>query len=99
MIRLKLPAPLVRLAKIDDTVVLLDVDGPVTLRTALDALESRLPMLRGTIRDPVSGRRRAYIRIFACGEDLSEQPPDEPLPDAVASGAEPLLVVGALAGG
>ena len=77
----------------------LDVAGPVTLRAVLDALEAGYPMLRGTIRDHVTQQRRPFVRFFACEEDLSHEPPDAPLPDAVASGAEPFLVVGAIAGG
>jgi sulfur-carrier protein len=96
MIRIVLPAHLRRLARIDGEVTL-DVAGPVTQRTVLDALEQRYPMLRGTIRDHNTGRRRAFIRYFACAEDLSHQPPDAPLPDAVAAGAEPYVIVGALA--
>jgi sulfur-carrier protein len=76
-----------------------EVDGPVTQRAVLDALEARYPMLRGTIRDQVTQQRRAFLRFFACQEDLSHDPPDAPLPDAVASGKEPLLIVGAIAGG
>jgi sulfur-carrier protein len=96
MIRIVLPAHLRRLARIDGEVTL-DVAGPVTQRTVLDALEQRYPMLRGTIRDHNTGRRRAFIRYFASAEDLSHQPPDAPLPDAVAAGAEPYVIVGALA--
>jgi molybdopterin synthase sulfur carrier subunit len=96
MIRIVLPAHLRRLARIDGEVAL-DVGGPVTQRTVLDALEQRYPMLRGTIRDHNTGRRRKFIRYFAGAEDLSHQPPDAPLPDAVAAGAEPYLIVGALA--
>jgi hypothetical protein len=77
----------------------LEVEGPVTQRAVLDALEARYPMLRGTIRDHVTQERRAFLRFFACAEDLSHEPPDAPLPDAVASGAEPLLIIGAIAGG
>ncbi|MBM3945399.1 MAG: MoaD/ThiS family protein [SAR202 cluster bacterium] len=79
--------------------VLLDVSGPVTQRTVLDALENRYPALRGTVRDHVTSRRRALVRFFACQQDLSHEPPDAPLPDAVATGAEPFMVVGAVAGG
>jgi hypothetical protein len=75
------------------------VDGPATQRSVLDALEARYPVLRGTIRDHVTQRRRAFLRFFACEQDLSHDSPDEPLPDAVASGVEPFLVVGAIAGG
>jgi len=77
----------------------LDVQGPITQRSILDALEARYPMLQGTIRDHVTQRRRAFVRFFACAEDLSHESPDAPVPDAVASGAEPFLVVGAIAGG
>jgi sulfur-carrier protein len=99
MIRVVLPAPLCRLAKIDQSVVELDVTDPVTQRTVLDALEARYPMLRGTTRDQHSKLRRAYIRFFACGEDVSDTSPDDVLPEAVMNGSEPFLVVGALAGG
>ncbi len=77
----------------------LEVEGPATLRVVLDALEARYPMLRGTIRDQVTQERRPFVRFFACEEDLSHEPPDAPLPDAVARGAEPLLIIGAIAGG
>jgi molybdopterin converting factor small subunit len=98
MIRVVLPAHLRTLARVDGEVKL-DVDGQATLRSVLDALEVRYPMLRGTIRDQVTRERRAFVRFFACAEDLSHEPPDAPLPDAVALGAEPFLVVGAMAGG
>jgi len=98
MIRVVLPAHLRTLARVDGEVKL-DVDGRVTQRSVLDALEARYPMLRGTIRDHVTQRRRAFVRFFACGQDLSHELPDAPLPDAVALGAEPFLVVGAMAGG
>jgi molybdopterin synthase sulfur carrier subunit len=98
MIRVVLPAHLRTLARVDGEVKL-DVDGQVTQRSVLDALEASYPMLRGTIRDQVTQRRRAFVRFFACEEDLSHEPPDAPLPDAVAVGAEPFLVVGAMAGG
>jgi len=98
VIRVALPYHLRTLAKVDDE-VRLEVHGQVTLGSVLDALEARYPMLRGTIRDHVTGQRRPFLRFFACGEDLSHEPPDAPLPDAVASGAEPLLVIGAIAGG
>jgi hypothetical protein len=98
MIRVALPAHLRTLAQINGEVVL-DVDGKVTVAAVLDALEDRYPMLRGTIRDQVTGQRRAFVRFFACEEDLSHEPPDAPLPDLVAKGAEPLLIVGAMAGG
>ena len=77
----------------------LEVDSPVTQRSVLDALEARYPMLRGTIRDHVTLQRRPFLRFFACEEDLSHESPDAPLPDAVASGAEPLIILGAIAGG
>ena len=98
MIRVALPYHLRNLAQVDDE-VRLDMQGQVTLRAVLDALEERYPMLRGTIRDHVTGQRRAFLRFFACEEDLSHQSPDIPLPDAVATGAEPLLIIGAIAGG
>jgi len=98
MIRVVLPAHLRTLAHVDGEVKL-DVDGRVTQRSLLDALEASYPMLRGTIRDQVSQQRRAFVRFFACEEDLSHEPPGAPLPDAVATGAEPFLVVGAMAGG
>ena len=77
----------------------LEVEGPVTQRSVLDALENRYPMLRGAIRDHVTLQRRAFLRFFACAEDLSHEPPDAPLPEAVASGKEPFIVIGAIAGG
>ena len=77
----------------------LELDGPVTLRSVLDALEARYPMLRGTIRDRVTQQRRPFLRFFACEEDLSHEPPDTPLPEAVASGKEPFIIIGAIAGG
>ena len=98
MIRVVLPAHLRTLARVDGE-VRLDVAGPVTQRSVLDALESRYPVLAGTIRDHDRGARRAFIRFFACEQDLSHQPPDAPLPDPVAAGAEPYLIVGAMAGG
>jgi hypothetical protein len=98
MIRVVLPYHLRMLAHVGDEVQL-DVEGPVTQRAVLNALEARYPMLRGTIRDHVTQKRRAFLRFFACEQDLSHEPPDAPLPDAVASGAEPYLVVGAVAGG
>ena len=98
MIRVVLPAHLRALARVDGE-VRLDVAGPVTQRSVLDALESRYPVLAGTIRDHDRGARRAFIRFFACEQDLSHQPPDAPLPDPVAAGAEPYLIVGAMAGG
>jgi molybdopterin synthase sulfur carrier subunit len=98
MIRVVLPAHLRKLAHVDGEVKLEVVDV-VTQRAVLDALEARYPMLRGTIRDHVTQKRRAFVRFFACGEDLSHESPDAPLPDAVATGAEPFRVVGAIAGG
>jgi sulfur-carrier protein len=98
MIRVTLPPHLRKLAQVDGEIAL-DVAAPVTQRSVLDAVESRYPMLRGTIRDHVTHKRRAYVRFFACGEDLSHDSPDAPLPGAVASGAEPFMIVGALAGG
>jgi sulfur-carrier protein len=98
MIRVTLPAHLRKLAHVEGEVKL-DVDGQITQRSVLDALEARYPMLRGTIRDHVTQRRRAFVRFFACGEDLSHEPPDALLPDAVAKGAQPFMIVGAIAGG
>ena len=98
MIRVELPAHLRTLARVGSEVSI-DVDGPVTLRSVLDALEAAYPVLRGTIRDHGTLKRRAFLRFFACEQDLSHQPPDEALPPPVASGAEPFLIIGALAGG
>ena len=98
MIRVVLPPHLRTLARIEGEVQL-DLDGAVTQRSVLNALESRYPMLRGTMRDHVTQLRRPLVRFFACGEDLSHESPDAPLPDAIASGAEPFLVIGAIAGG
>jgi sulfur-carrier protein len=98
VIRVALPQHLRTLAGVDGEVQL-DVEGPPTQRTVLDALESTYPVLRGTIRDYGTAKRRDFIRFFACGQDLSLDPPNDPLPDAVASGAEPFRVVGAMAGG
>jgi molybdopterin synthase sulfur carrier subunit len=98
MIRVVLPFHLRTLAHVDGDVTL-DVEGQATQRSVLDALEARYPMLRGTIRDQVTNKRRPLVRFFACGEDLSNERPDAPLPDAVATGTEPYLVVGAMAGG
>ena len=98
MIRVLLPLPLRTLARVDGEVEL-HVEGEVTQRSVLDALEAAHPALRGTIRDHVTRERRAFVRFFACGRDLSHEPPDSPLPDAVASGDDPFLVVGAIAGG
>ena len=98
MIEVVLPAHLRRLAKVEGSVQL-EVAGPVTQRTVIDALESRYPMLEGTIRDHDTKKRRAFIRFFACEEDLSNEPLDSPLPEEVIAGKEPYLVVGAMAGG
>ena len=98
MIRVVLPAHLRTLARVDGEVKL-DVEGQATQRSVLDALEACYPMLRGTLRDQVTHQRRAFVRFFACEQDLSLESPDAPLPDAVATGAEPFLVVGAIAGG
>ncbi len=98
MIRVVLPAHLRVLAKVDGEVQV-QVTGEITQRAVLDALEASYPMLRGTIRDQRSGKRRAFIRFFACQQDLSHEPPDEPLPEAVVAGTEPYLIVGAMAGG
>ena len=98
MIRVVLPAHLRALARVDGEVELA-IDGQVTQRSVLDALEGRYPVLCGTIRDHDSGRRRAFVRFFACEQDLSHEPPDDPLPAAVATGEQPYLIVGAMAGG
>ena len=98
MIRVVLPTHLRRLANVSREVEI-EVESPVTIATVLDALEASYPMLRGTIRDHVTKQRRAFIRFFACGEDWSHEPPDAPLPDEIAAGAQPLWVVGAMAGG
>ena len=98
MIRVALPAHLRTLAHVDGEVQV-EVKGTVTLRSVLDALETGYPMLRGTIRDHVTLQRRPFVRFFACQEDLSHESPDEPLPDAVVTGVEPFLVIGAMAGG
>src|SRR5438552_165440 len=98
MIRVVLPAHLRTLAHVEGEVKL-DIQGPITQRSVLDALEAQYPMLCGTLRDHVTQKRRPFVRFFACEEDLSHEPPDAPLPDAVAKGAEPFLVVGAIAGG
>jgi molybdopterin converting factor small subunit len=98
MIRVVLPAHLRTLARVDGE-VMLDVLSPVTQRSVLDALEAHYPMLRGTVRDHVTLKRRPFVRFFACEQDLSHELPDTPLPDAVATGTEPLLIVGAMAGG
>lgn len=98
MIRVTLPPHLRKLAQVDGE-VMLDVEGAVTQCSILDALEARYPMLRGTIRDHVTKKRRAFVRFFACAEDFSHEPPDAPLPDPVARGTEPFMIVGAIAGG
>ncbi|MCE2543034.1 MAG: MoaD/ThiS family protein [Acidobacteria bacterium] len=98
MIRVVLPAPLCTLARIEREVAL-DIDGAVTQRAVIDALEAVHPELRGTIRDYATQRRRPYIRFFACEQDLSHDPPDTPLPEPVVAGVEPYLIVGAMAGG
>ena len=98
MIRVVLPAHLRTLARVDGEVTL-HIDGLVTQRSVLDALEARYPMLRGTVRDHVTLKRRAFVRFFACEQDLSHESPDAPLPEAVVKGEEPLLIVGAMAGG
>ena len=98
MIRVALPAHLRALARVDGE-VRLEIEGKITLRAALDALEARHPALRGTIRDHVTLERRPFLRFFACEEDLTQRSPDAPLPEAVAGGAEPLVILGAIAGG
>jgi sulfur-carrier protein len=98
MIRVLLPVHLRTLARVDGEVQL-QVEGPATLRAVLDAIEARFPVLRGAIRDHVTLRRRPFVRFFACKEDLSHEPPDTPLPEPVATGAEPFLIIGAIAGG
>ena len=98
MIRVILPFHLRTLAHVGSEVTL-EVEGPATQRSVLDALEARYPMLRGTIRDHVTQERRPFLRFFACQEDLSHEPPDAPLPEPVASGAEPFMIIGAIAGG
>jgi hypothetical protein len=98
IVRVTLPAHLRTLARVDQEVKL-TVDGELSVRAVLDALEARYPMLRGTLRDQVTGRRRPFIRFFACEQDVSHESMDAPLPEAVAAGAEPLLIVGAMAGG
>jgi len=98
MIRVVLPYHLRALARVGKEIEL-QIEGPTTLGAVVDALEARYPMLCGTIRDHVTQQRRPFIRFFACGQDLSQEPADAPLPDAVASGAEPLWIVGAVAGG
>jgi sulfur-carrier protein len=98
MIRVELPQHLRTLAGVGREVEI-DVEGQPTQRSVLDAIEARYPMLRGTIRDHVTRQRRPYLRFFACEQDLSHEPPDAPLPESVASGAEPFLIIGAIAGG
>jgi molybdopterin synthase sulfur carrier subunit len=98
MIRVLLPAHLRTLARIEGEATL-EITGPVTIGSVLDELEARYPMLRGTLRDQATGRRRPFVRFFACEEDMSHEPPDARLPGAVATGAEPFVVVGAIAGG
>ena len=98
MIVVTLPAHLRHLARVDGEVELV-IEGPVTQRSVLDALEARYPTLRGTIRDHVTRDRRPFVRFFACEQDLSHEPPDAPLPDAVAQGVEPFMIIGAMAGG
>ncbi|MFZ0979491.1 MAG: MoaD/ThiS family protein [Candidatus Acidiferrales bacterium] len=98
MIHVILPAHLRTLAHVDGEVAV-DVEGQATLRSVLDALEAQYPVLRGTIRDHVTLQRRPFLRFFACQEDLSLEPPDTPLPDAVARGTEPFMIIGAIAGG
>ncbi len=98
MIRVVLPFHLRTLASVDGE-VLLEVEGPVTQASILDALEARYPMLRGTVRDHVTRRRRPLVRFFACNEDVTHETPDTPLPEAIAGGREPFLIVGAIAGG
>ena len=98
MIRVVLPTQLKKLARVEGE-VRLQIEGPVTQGSVLDALEAQYPMLRGTVRDQVTNKRRAFVRFFACGEDLSHEPSDAALPEAVATGAKPYLIVGAIAGG
>jgi hypothetical protein len=98
MIRVTLPLHLCRLAKVDGE-VRLNVEGRVTQRSVLDALEAAYPVLRGAVRDYATQKRRALVRFYACGEDFSNEPPDTPLPDAVAKGEQPFMVIGAIAGG
>ena len=98
MIRVILPHHLRTLARVGDEVQL-DVNGRATLQSVLDALETKYPMLRGTIRDHVTQKRRPFVRFFACEEDVSHEPPDTPLPDAIAKGTEPFFIMGAIAGG
>jgi len=99
MIRVALPFHLRNLARVADSEVTLDVSNPITIQTVLDALEAKYPVLRGTIRDHGTLKRRPFIRFFACKEDLSLEPPDTVLPDEIVKGTEPFLVIGAIAGG
>lgn len=98
-VRVTIPLHLRRLAKVDGSEVTLEVANPVTQRAVLDALEAKFPALRGTVRDHATQKRRSLVRFFACGEDLSNEDPDTPLPEAVATGKEPYMIVGAIAGG
>ena len=98
MIRVRLPQHLRTLANVGSEVKI-EVDGQITVRSVLNALEVKFPMLRGTIRDHVTLQRRAYLRYFACAQDISHESPDDPLPDRIVSGQEPLIVLGAIAGG
>ncbi len=99
MIRVVLPNPLCVIARTESNELLLDVPAPVTQRTVLDAVETRFPMLRGTLRDHATLKRRAFIRFYACEQDLSHESPDTPLPPAVIDGAEPFIILGAIVGG
>lgn len=99
MIRVRLPYHLRNLAGVTGPEVQLEVQGPITQRAVLDALEARYPTLRGAVRDHTTKQRRAFLRFFACNQDLSHEPPDAPLPDPVANGAEPYIILGAIAGG
>jgi molybdopterin synthase sulfur carrier subunit len=98
MIQVKIPHHLSVLAQVGSEVEL-DVQGPATLSSVLDALEARYPVLRGTIRDHTTGQRRPFLRFFACGQDISHEPPNTPLPNEIISGSEPLIIIGAIAGG
>lgn len=98
MIRVKIPHHLSVLAQVG-TEIELEVEGPITLSAVLDALETRYPVLRGTVRDHVTGQRRPFLRFFACGQDISHESPDNPLPDEITSGKEPFFIIGAIAGG
>ena len=99
MIRVQLPLGLRQLAHIEETELLLEVPAPVTPDAVLDVIEAKYPMLSGTIRDPVTRARRPFLRYFACEQDLSHDPPDQPLPDEVVNGTQPLIILGAIAGG